>query len=143
MAKKSPKHHQIESKKELEVEFFPDKAAQKEMQEVNAVARDVFLTNLQMLAKHMRPTTEHEQFISVGSDVWELKVRGRPAYRCFYTTIVPGKIVVLLTCEKATNGQDRQIKATVEERRKALRAQLKAEQQAARKAKKSGKTDKK
>lgn len=42
----------------------------------------------------------------LGDGVIEMKVNGSPAFRCLYTMKVPGKVIVLHTFEKTTEGPD-------------------------------------
>lgn len=42
----------------------------------------------------------------LGDGLIELKINGSPAYRCVYTLKVPGKVLVLNTFVKTTNGPD-------------------------------------
>jgi phage-related protein len=128
---------QAERKADLFVRLFPVKAVQKEMNKLPVPERDAFIFYLSQLAKHQKPDCETDQLISIHKDVYELIINGHPAYRCVYTVEVTGQIVVLHACKKTTNGPDSQIKNTVELRRKALRSELKAEKQKAKKTKKS------
>nr|WP_180317244.1 type II toxin-antitoxin system RelE/ParE family toxin [Delftia acidovorans] len=69
--------------------------------------RDViisFITQLESrLAVGLSPTIP---ITHLGDGVIELKVNGSPAYRCVYTMKQPGKVVVLHTFAKTTNGPD-------------------------------------
>lgn len=108
------------------VKFFPEKAAQKEMQVAPVIKRDRFITSLTLLSNNMEPGSTVSPLGALGPDVYELKENGRPGWRCVYYTGVKGRIYVLHVTEKSTNGVDRQLMATVETRLKALRAALKA-----------------
>jgi len=86
------------------VEFF-SKAAEKDF--FNIPPREVvitFITQLEArLALNLAPTIP---ITSLGDGVIELKVNGSPAFRCVYTMKKPGKVVVLHTFAKTTNGPD-------------------------------------
>lgn len=86
------------------VEFF-SKAAEKDFYKVPP--REViitFITQLEgRLALNLTPTI---LFDNLGDGVIELKVNGSPAYRCVYTMKKPGRVVVLHTFAKTTNGPD-------------------------------------
>jgi hypothetical protein len=86
------------------VEFF-SKAAEKDF--YNVPPREVILTFITQLegrlAINLAPTI---LFSNLGDGVIELKVNGSPAYRCVYTMKQPGKVIVLHTFAKTTNGPD-------------------------------------
>jgi phage-related protein len=86
------------------VEFF-SKAARKDFFDVPP--REVviaFITQLEArLAINLAPTIP---FTSLGDGIIELKINGSPAFRCVYTMKIPGKVVVLHTFAKTTNGPD-------------------------------------
>jgi phage-related protein len=126
-----------ERKADLIVEYSPEKAVKKELN--NLAVRDSFLASLTLLAKHLPPACETDELFTIDKGVHELIIKGSPGYRCVYTIEVPGKIIVLHACKKTTNGVDRQIKSTVELRLKALRAELMAAAKAAKRAKKKKK----
>lgn len=110
-----------------EVRFYPEKGTFKEMSKLPERLRDRFLASLLLVAKGQPPTCDVSPLSSQGQGVYELKINGRPAWRCIYYTGQPGQIVVLHVCEKTTNGADRQIANVVGERLKALRSELKAQ----------------
>ena len=84
---------------------FVSKAAKKDFYEVPP--RQVlitFITQLEgRLALNLTPTI---LFDNLGDGVIELKINGSPAYRCVYTMKKPGRVVVLHTFAKTTNGPD-------------------------------------
>jgi len=86
------------------VEFF-SKTAEKDFSKVPP--RDVviaFITQLEgRLSLNLSPTIP---IAHLGDGVIELKVNGSPAFRCVYTMKIPGKVVVLHTFAKTTNGHD-------------------------------------
>lgn len=108
------------------IRFFPERPVQKEMQAVPVIRRDRFLASLMLMQNNLEPTCRVSPLHALGSDVYELKENGSPAWRCVYYTGVKGRIYVLHVTEKTTDGVDRQLMSTVEARLKALRAALKA-----------------
>jgi phage-related protein len=124
MAARDSNTHESPSKIR-EVRFYPDKASKKEMQEVPDKVRNQFLTSLSLLRVGEQPVCAVGTLSSLGHGVYELKINGRPAWRCIYYTGLPGQIVVLHTCNKTTNGVDRQLSNVVEKRLSALRSELK------------------
>ena len=108
------------------VELHPEGAVHREfMKAPETRVRDVFLADLTLMSHNQKPGSEVRPLGSLGRDVYELKINGRPAWRCIYYTGITGKIVVLHVTEKTTNGRDSQIANVVELRLKTLRDQLK------------------
>lgn len=68
------------------------------------------------LKKGEYSSLDTEKFKSVHTSVIEVKVKGQPAGRMFYTTLLDGHIEILAFASKSRNGQDPKIKATVEKR---------------------------
>lgn len=124
MAKKSNASPDTTAKPPLLIEFHPENAVLKELGAVPERKRDRFLTSLGLLAKHQRPTCKVKPLDSLGHGVYQLVINGSPAWRCIYTTELPGKIVVVHATEKTTNGCDRQIANVVEKRLKTLRKKV-------------------
>lgn len=114
------------SSKPLQISFYPEKSALKELRKLPERERDRFLLNLQLKAANEDLTCDSSPLGSLGHGVYELCINGSPAWRCIYYTGLPGQLVVMHACEKTTNGQDRQIKNVVENRLKAMRSELKA-----------------
>ncbi|MBD8682815.1 type II toxin-antitoxin system RelE/ParE family toxin [Pseudomonas sp. CFBP 13719] len=124
MNKKTSDTNDNESKTRV-LEYHPEKAAFKEMATVPERIRDAFLLSLSMVLKHLEPACQVSPLGGLGKNVYELKINGRPAWRCIYYTGITGKIVVLHVTEKTTNGRDSQIANVVEQRLKTLRDELK------------------
>ena len=61
-----------------------------------------------------------EHLSAIGPGVFEMKINGRPAFRCVYTTKVSGKVVILHAFKKTTNGPDQANLKTVKDRLKSL-----------------------
>jgi len=116
-----------------EIEFFPEAAVLKELKALPGEKRNQFLTDLELLKKGLDPINKVAHLTALGNGVIELKINGRPAYRCIYYTKHEGKIVVLHATEKTTNGSDRQIANVVAERLKALEARLQQDKREAKK----------
>ncbi|MDD0979777.1 type II toxin-antitoxin system RelE/ParE family toxin [Pseudomonas shahriarae] len=125
MAAHDSNTHEKPSKTRI-VRFFPDKASTKEMGDAPQKVRTPFLVSLTLLGNGEQPVCAVGTLSSLGHGVYELKINGRPAWRCIYYTGLPGQIVVLHTCKKTTNGVDRQLSNVVEQRLTALRSELKA-----------------
>ncbi|MEJ3577124.1 type II toxin-antitoxin system RelE/ParE family toxin [Pseudomonas fragi] len=125
MSKNNRNTSENDNKNTREVIFHPENAVPREFKAAPERQRDVFAVSLTMMGKGMEPTCAVSPLASLGHGVYELKINGRPAWRCIYTTEVAGKIVVLHVTEKTTNGSDRQIANVVEERLKTLREKLK------------------
>lgn len=90
------------------------KAVLKEMGVVPAKARTAIQNSLTMVLKGIPPALDCEKLTSAGDDVFELKVRGRPTFRCMYAIDKNGDVVVLHVTDKATSGQDNHlVKTTV------------------------------
>ncbi len=125
----------------LDVEFYPASAVAKEFGEVPKSKLEGFKTSLEMLRHNLPPTCDVKPLAALGHGVYELVQNGSPAWRCIFTTELPGKIVVLHVTHKTTNGVDRQIKNAVENRLKSLRSAVAtAKKQAKQQAKKPKKS---
>ncbi|KJQ87519.1 MULTISPECIES: type II toxin-antitoxin system RelE/ParE family toxin [Vibrio] len=93
------------------------KPATREFAKLPKDAQKAFRTYVEeTLKKGEYSSLDTEKFKSVHTSVVEVKVKGRPAGRMFYTTLVDGHIEVLAFATKSRNGQDPKIKATVEQR---------------------------
>jgi phage-related protein len=79
-----------------------------------------FMVELDAIANGRETSLEIEHLTSVGKGVIELKINGRPAYRCVYTTKIPGKVVVLHAFKKTKNGPDGHNLDVVRQRLKGL-----------------------
>ncbi|MGS0567099.1 type II toxin-antitoxin system RelE/ParE family toxin [Xanthomonas oryzae] len=96
------------------------KAQHKELAKFPAKVLNEFLVNFEMLEQGLTPAMQHEKLHAAGEGVIELKINGRPAYRCMYVIRKNGDVVVLHATRKTTQGQDRQLIATTAERLKQL-----------------------
>ena len=68
-----------------------------------------FMHNLNLVAAGMDPTLKIDHLESVGPGVIELKINGRPAFRCIYYNKLPRQVVVIHATPKTTNGPDPKI----------------------------------
>ena len=93
------------------------KPASREFEKLPMEAQKAFRTFVEeTLKKGEYSSLETEKFKSVHNSVIEVKVKGRPASRMFYTTLLNDHIEILAFATKSRNGQDPKIKATVEQR---------------------------
>ncbi|WP_329836181.1 type II toxin-antitoxin system RelE/ParE family toxin [Stenotrophomonas geniculata] len=97
------------------------KPVQKDLDKLPEWARDVFITDLMLVAEGEKPFSDVEPLFSAGDGVMELKQNGRPAYRCMYHLNTPGQVTVLHATAKTSNGQDKQLVATTKARVKSLK----------------------
>lgn len=98
------------------------KPASREYQNLPKDAQKAFRTFVEeTLKKGEYSSLDTEKFKSIHTSVIEVKVKGRPASRMFYTTLLDGHIEILAFATKSRNGQDPKIKATVEKRFKAFK----------------------
>lgn len=95
------------------------KAVLKEMSDLPESIRDQFLVSLEMACLGLPPALSHEKLKSAGEGVIELRINGRPAYRCMYI-VTDVQVVVLHATAKTTQGQDRQLVDTTSKRLKRL-----------------------
>ena len=96
------------------------KAVKKELEAIPKPKRDQFLLSLEMVAMGLEPALAHEKLKSAGDGVVELKINGRPAYRCMYVRRRNGDVVVLHVTAKTTEGQDKKLVKTTSQRLKQL-----------------------
>lgn len=103
-----------------EVEFFSDRV-RKDFNDLPEKHQVSFMHNLGMVAHGMDPSMKFDHLEGAGAGCIELKINGRPAYRCVYYNKLPGKVVVVLVTEKTTNGSDQKILKLAKDRIKTLR----------------------
>lgn len=108
--------------KPKEIVFCP--RAEKELKSLPENHQIAFLQNLSMVAHGMAPTMAIDHLESAGAGVIELKINGRPAFRCVYYNKLPGQVIVVHATVKTTNGSDPKILKLVKQRLKALLSQL-------------------
>lgn len=100
--------------------ILEDKAVIKEMKNLPDSVRDQFLLSLRMVCQGLRPALAQEKLKAAGDGVMELKINGRPAWRCMYAVRKNGDVVVLHATSKTSQGQDKQLVATTSSRLKRL-----------------------
>lgn len=87
-----------------EVCFSPESAQKREFNTLPRLIAIQFAVQLEeKIALGLDPTMP---ITHLGDGMIELKINGSPAYRCVYTLKKPGKVVVLNTFAKTTNGPD-------------------------------------
>lgn len=101
-------------------EICYEKVVLKEMNAIPARARTQFQVSLTMALMGLPPALDHEKLKSAGEGIIELKVRGRPTFRCMYAIAKNGDVVVLHVTDKATSGQDKHLIETTSKRFKRL-----------------------
>lgn len=101
-----------------EFDFCP--GAEKELKSLPEKHQIAFWHDLHLVAHGMDPTLAIDHLESAGAGVIELKINGRPAFRCVYYNKLPGKVVVVHATTKTTNGSDPKILRLVKQRLKAL-----------------------
>lgn len=101
------------------------KQADKEFKQLPKEAKKAFNTYVKEILQKGGDNNclQTEKFKSVHTSVIEVKVKGRPASRMFYTTFIKGHIEVLAFATKSRNDQDPKIKTTLEVRFKAFKRQ--------------------
>ena len=100
------------------------KPATRDFGKLPKYAQKAFTTYINETLKKGEPSTlEVERFKSVHSSVVEVKVKGQPAGRMFYTK-VGEHYEILAFAKKSRFGQDPQIKDKVEQRLKAFQQNI-------------------
>jgi len=97
-----------------------DKAVKKELESLPEKIRDQFLFSLEMVRLGLVPVLPQEKLHAAGDGVMELKINGKPAYRCMYVVRKNGDVVVLHGTTKTAQGQARQLVKTTSLRLKRL-----------------------
>ncbi len=100
---------------------FSNQAAIREFKALPEEHAISFALALKQVAYGEDPSLDKDHLGSVGAGVIELKINGRPAYRCVYYNKLPGKVVVLHTAKKTTNGPDKKIAETARKRLASLK----------------------
>ncbi|MGR6780633.1 type II toxin-antitoxin system RelE/ParE family toxin [Moritella viscosa] len=100
-----------------EINVSVSKPAARDFTKIPVPYQKAFITYVEeTLKKGEYSSLETEKFKSIDTSVFEVKVKGRPAGRMFYTTLLSGHIEILAFVTKSRFGQDPKIKATVEQR---------------------------
>lgn len=109
-------------RKQQDRELVLESAVRKEMDRLPAKIRSQFLISLEMVRLGLTPVLPHEKLHAAGEGVIELKINGRPAWRCMYVLRKNGDVEVLHATSKTSNGQDKQLIKTTSLRLKRLLA---------------------
>ncbi|MGB9088137.1 MAG: type II toxin-antitoxin system RelE/ParE family toxin [Pseudomonas farsensis] len=109
------------AKKDRDIDFYPRERVLRELGDLPVEKRKIFLRRLALIAAdEPLPAGQVRYMTGLGNQVYEIRINGKPAFRCLYTTSLTGKIVVLHATEKTTDGSDSKIANVVKERLKAL-----------------------
>lgn len=100
---------------------FASNAAEKEFTSLPREIGIRFSLDLEALLQDRKPLSKIQPLTSIGQGVIELKINGRPAYRCIYVAKFNNSIIVLHTFKKTTNGVDRPAMKVAEQRYKDVR----------------------
>lgn len=103
---------------------FVNDAAEREYKSLPSEVQDTFGKDLRRLQFGEPPKEPIQPLSSIGAGVVEIKINGRPAYRCVYVAKYLDTIVVLHSFEKTTNGVDKPAMALAEKRLKELLAEV-------------------
>jgi phage-related protein len=101
-----------------EIVFCP--GAEKELKSLPENHQISFWHDLNQVAHGMDPTLAIDHLESAGAGVIELKINGRPAFRCIYYNKLPGQVLVVHATPKTMNGSDPKILRLVKQRLKAF-----------------------
>lgn len=105
-----------------EIVFCP--GVEKELKSLPEAHQISFMHNLNLVANGIDPTLGIDHLESAGAGVIELKINGRPAFRCIYYNKLPTKVLVVHATLKTTNGSDPKILKLVKQRLKAYLSKL-------------------
>ncbi len=106
-------------------ELVLEKVVEKEFADIPAEKRNQFLLSLEMVRNGLKPALDSEKLHSAGKGVVELKINGRPAYRCMYVVLKEVRqVVVLHVTAKTAQGSSRALVETTSARLKALRRRM-------------------
>jgi len=84
--------------------------------------QELFVVSLDAICKGQTPYLEFDTLThSVGQGVYELKVNGKPAYRCVYIAKLEDAVHVLHCFTKTTNQVDKKAMKTAKKRLKDIR----------------------
>ena len=103
----------------MDIKFVNNKA-EKEFLKLPESKQDAFGLDLRAIQKGSKPFSSIDHLTAVGSGVIELKINGKPAYRCVYCAKFNDTIYILSAFKKTTNGVDRKAMAVAKQRYKEL-----------------------
>lgn len=99
-------------------------AAEREFKSLPARIQKRFALDLQAICEGSTPFSKVKPLSSIGPGVIELKVNGRPAFRCVCVTKNDTEVFVLHLFKKTTNGVDRPAMELAEKRYKDIKKLL-------------------
>lgn len=111
--------------KKMDLEYVNNSA----LKAMKALPKEIglqFATDLQRVQEGKNPLSDFKHLSGIGAGVIELIENGSPAYRVVYCAKYEDTVFVLHAFTKTTNGVDRAAMKTVEERYKAMMAEVKA-----------------
>jgi len=103
---------------------FVNEAAKREYMDLPAGIQDTFGKDLRLIQFMEEPLSPINYLKGIDVGVIELKINGRPAYRCVYVTKYMSTVFVLHSFVKTTNGVDRPAMKLAEARLKELKAEV-------------------
>jgi len=86
---------------------FTSAAAEREFKDLPRDIKSRFALDIEALCQDQKPFSPIKPLSSIGPGVIELKINGRPAYRCVYIAKFNDCITILHSFKKTTNGVDR------------------------------------
>jgi phage-related protein len=86
---------------------FVSKAAERDFSDLPRPILSRFVLDIEALCQDEKPFSPIKTLSSIGPGVIELKINGRPAYRCIYIAKFNDCITILHSFKKTTNGVDR------------------------------------
>lgn len=86
---------------------FVSTAAEKDFRSLPRKVLSRFALDIEALCQNEKPFSPITPLSSIGPGVIELKINGRPAYRCIYIAKFNDCITILHTFKKTTNGVDK------------------------------------
>tara|TARA_Y100000589_G_scaffold322124_2_gene354552 strand:+ start:1742 stop:2077 length:336 start_codon:yes stop_codon:yes gene_type:complete len=104
----------------MKILVFVSAKAEKEFYKLPPEAISKFKASLGAVQRGSKPFLNIDYLDTVGKGVIELKINGRPAYRCLYVAKYKDRIIVLGAFTKTTNGSDQAIRTTGKTRYKAM-----------------------
>lgn len=101
--------------KERSIEFHG--SSKKKLLEIPEKKREQIVYSLERLRYGLEPALKTKAMNGLGKGVIELKIDGKPAYRCVYV-VSDGVIHVLHVFVKTSDGTDKKHEETIKKRRK-------------------------
>ncbi|WP_166115321.1 type II toxin-antitoxin system RelE/ParE family toxin [Pseudoalteromonas sp. Z9A5] len=86
---------------------FTSAAAEREFRNLPQKIKSRFALDIKALCQDEKPFSPIKPLSSIGPGVIELKINGKPAFRCIYIAKFNDCITILHSFKKTTNGVDR------------------------------------